>query len=301
MITGDANLHHIRWSRGAPRSSSITEEVVAWLDEHNFIILNKKGIPTHFPHDTGKHPSVIDLTWANVHATQTDATRDWAIEEKLAVGSDHIGLRWVLNSNSNEIDNLMGIRYNMKEVKSKDWIEAFDIEVELRKDKLSILLEDGNTLTHHDLDAAAEALTDALKQATAKVAPVRKPSVRSKPWWDSSCNAAVNQVQQAKRAKRQHRMENGFPSEWLEKSAKYEQNHFHWMTKWKKQQWAVQIVEEAHPEDMYSFRKWSKGGRQYPMPAIECAGQTPATTHAEKCKALRDELYQPPPALPDET
>ncbi|KAJ3899587.1 hypothetical protein F5879DRAFT_976552 [Lentinula edodes] len=113
VITGDANLHHIRWSRGAPRSSSITDEVVAW-----------------FPHDTGKHPSVSDLTWANVHATRIDATRDWAIEEKLAVGSDHIGLRWVLNSNPDEIDNPMGIRYNMKEVKSKDWIKAFDNEVE---------------------------------------------------------------------------------------------------------------------------------------------------------------------------
>ncbi|KAF8826616.1 hypothetical protein HHX47_DHR5000289 [Lentinula edodes] len=193
VITGDANLHHIRWSRGAPRSSSITDEVVAWLDEHNSIILNKKGIPTHFPHDTGKQPSVIDLTWANVHATRIDATRDWAIEEKLAVGSDHIGLRWVLNSNPDEIDNPMGIRYNMKEVKSKDWIKAFDNEVELRKDKLNILLEDGNTLTHHDLDAAAEALTDALKQATAKVAPVRKPSVRSKPWWDTggTCETAA--------------------------------------------------------------------------------------------------------------
>ncbi|KAJ3924406.1 MAG: hypothetical protein NXY57DRAFT_969968 [Lentinula lateritia] len=104
----------------------------------------------------------------------------------------------------------------------------------------------------------------------------------------------------AERAKRSHRMENGFASEWLEKCAKHEQNHFHRLTKWKKQEWAVKMVEEAHPEDMYSFRKWSKGGRQYPMPAIDRPGQTPATTHAEKCKALRDELYQPPPELPDE-
>ncbi|KAJ3933728.1 MAG: hypothetical protein NXY57DRAFT_997484 [Lentinula lateritia] len=99
-----------------------------------------------------------------------------------------------------------------------------------------------------------------MKEATAKVAPIRNPCARSKPWWDGSCTTALNRVQQAERTKRHHHMENGFSSEWLEKSAKHEQNHFHQLTKWKKQEWAVKMVEEAHPEDMYSFRKWSKGG-----------------------------------------
>ncbi len=62
----------------------------------------------------------------------------------------------------------------------------------------------------------------------------------------------------------------------------------------------MKTVEDAHPEDMWSFRKLSKGGRNYPTPAIERPGRTPATTHAEKCEALREELYQPPPDLPDE-
>ncbi|KAJ3933961.1 MAG: Endonuclease/exonuclease/phosphatase [Lentinula lateritia] len=73
VLTGDANIHHIRWLRGVPRTTSITKEIVAWLDEHNFLILNKKGCPTHYPHDTGKHPSVIDLTWSNIHASHIDA------------------------------------------------------------------------------------------------------------------------------------------------------------------------------------------------------------------------------------
>ncbi|KAF8828234.1 hypothetical protein HHX47_DHR4000457 [Lentinula edodes] len=300
VICGDANIHHIRWSRGAPKTSSITDEVVTWLDEHNFLLLNKKGVPTHFPHDIDKHPSVIDLTWSNVQALQIDATRDWAIDEDLAVGSDHMGIRWRMNSDSEEIENPMGIRYNMKEVKPTEWIEAFDNEMELRKDKFQRLLESDNTLTHDDLDAVTDAFTDAMKEATAKVAPVRNPSTRAKPWWDGACAEALNRVQVAERVRRHNRMENGFSNEWLEKSAKHEKNHFHRLTKWKKQEWAVKTVEEAHPEDIYSFRKWSKGGRQYPMPAIERPGQLPATTHAEKCKALRDELYQPPPALPDE-
>ncbi|KAJ3861478.1 hypothetical protein EV359DRAFT_66436 [Lentinula novae-zelandiae] len=95
-----------------------------------------------------------------------------------------------------------------------------------------------------------EALTESMKQATAKVAPVRNPSARAKPWWDSACMQALNRVQIADRERRHYRMENGFSDEWLEKSAKHENNHFHRLTKWKKQEWAIKTVEEAHPEDM---------------------------------------------------
>ncbi|KAF8829681.1 hypothetical protein HHX47_DHR2000335 [Lentinula edodes] len=156
VLTGDANIHHIRWSRGAPRTSSITEEVVAWLDEHNFLLVNKKGVPTHFPHDTEKHPSVIDLTWSNVQATRNDAIRDWAIDDNLAVGSDHMGIRWALNQVSEGIENPMGVKYNMKEVKPKDWIEAFNEEVSCRSDKLYKLLDEELKLTQHELDTALE-------------------------------------------------------------------------------------------------------------------------------------------------
>ncbi|KAJ3762101.1 Endonuclease/exonuclease/phosphatase, partial [Lentinula raphanica] len=47
VITGDANLHHIRWSRGTPRTSTITEEIVEWMDLNHFLLINKKGDPTH--------------------------------------------------------------------------------------------------------------------------------------------------------------------------------------------------------------------------------------------------------------
>ncbi|KAJ3858261.1 hypothetical protein EV359DRAFT_87995 [Lentinula novae-zelandiae] len=121
----------------------------------------------------------------------------------------------------------MGVKYNMKEVKPKDWIEAFNEEVSCHSDKLYKLLDEELELTQHELDTAADALTNAMKAATARVAPVHQPSARAKPWWDGQCSEALNRVQQAERAKRQHRMENGFTSEWQDELAKHEQNHFH--------------------------------------------------------------------------
>lgn len=80
----------------------------------------------------------------------------------------------------------------MKEVKPKEWIEAFDKEIEQQKDKLQTLLDKDHPLTHNEIDIAAEALTESMKQATAKVAPVRNLSARAKPWWDSACMQALN-------------------------------------------------------------------------------------------------------------
>ncbi|KAJ3758746.1 Endonuclease/exonuclease/phosphatase [Lentinula raphanica] len=83
VVTGDMNLHHVWWSRGMPKTSTITDEVVEWLDQNMFGLINKPGTPTHYPHDTEKHPSVIDLTWVNPKAAEADATQEWAIDHDL--------------------------------------------------------------------------------------------------------------------------------------------------------------------------------------------------------------------------
>ncbi|KAJ3793239.1 hypothetical protein GGU11DRAFT_852486 [Lentinula aff. detonsa] len=137
-----------------------------------------------------------------------------------------------------------------------------------------------------------------MQKATEKVAKARRPSPHAKPWWDETCMAAINRVRRAQRDARRYRMENGFADSELMKAIKHEDNHYHRLVKFKKGTWATKTIEEAHPDDMWGFRKWSKGTRNYPMPAIQRVGRPPATTHEEKCEALREELYQPAPRLP---
>ncbi|CAK5263969.1 unnamed protein product [Mycena citricolor] len=52
--------------------------------------------------------------------------------------------------------------------------------------------------------------------------------------------------------------------------------------------------------NIWGFRKWAAGARNYPSPAIKRPGQTPAVSHKDKCEALREALFQPPPLLEDE-
>lgn len=77
-------------------------------------------------------------------------------------------------------------------------------------------------------------------------------------------------------------------------------NFFKKLAKYKRTQWANEMLEEASGHDIFGFRDWSKGTRNYPSPAIDRGPGIPrATTHAEKCAALRGELYQTPPHLPN--
>ncbi|KAF7343444.1 putative RNA-directed DNA polymerase from transposon BS [Mycena venus] len=65
-----------------------------------------------------------------------------------------------------------------------------------------------------------------------------------------------------------------------------------------KRKWVIEKLEEAHTKDIWGYRKWSKGIRNYPTPAItQRDRQPPAVSHKDKCDALRDELFQPPPPL----
>ncbi|KAJ3963704.1 Endonuclease/exonuclease/phosphatase [Lentinula raphanica] len=175
VVTGDMNLHHIRWSRGEPRSSTITDEIVEWMDQNLFALINKPREPTHYPHDTGKHPSVIDLTWVNTKAAEVDATQEWAIDQDLMTGSDHVGIRWRYDPGQAQIENPLGVKYNLKKVKPAEWIKAFDEEVEKLGNRLTPITESVN-ITRDQLDDAAEALTKAMQNATEKVAQVRRPS-----------------------------------------------------------------------------------------------------------------------------
>lgn len=71
------------------------------------------------------------------------------------------------------------------------------------------------------------------------------------------------------------------------------------MCRKKKRAWVTNTLQDAKDNDIWQFQKWSKGVRNYPSPPISRGnGLPPAVSHAEKCEALRAELYQPPPQLP---
>jgi hypothetical protein len=209
LITGDWNLHHPLWSANLCANNELTNDVVEWLSDQGYTMMNKKGVPTFAQHGGRGRRSTIDLTFANAEATRNDTAKDWVVDPALGFGSDHYAIKWTIDNGREEIDNLMGTRYNLKEVEPGKWCEAFRRCLQEREATLMGLLA-GEQIDNTELDEAATALTDAMQAATAEVAPVRRPSPRARPWWSKDLTEAADRVKQLREEAAQVEGQAGF-------------------------------------------------------------------------------------------
>lgn len=300
ILTGDWNLHHPLWSARHNNSGEITTEIVDWLTDSGYSILNEKGVPTWSPHAQNCESSTLDLTFTNARASNADTIKEWAINTETTFGSDHAAIQWTLDAGRHEIPNITGTRYNIKDVDPRDWQQAFRQAIAERENELSPILTD-NALTNDYLDRASSLITEAMQQATAATAKIKKNSPKAKPWWTPELTEAAKQVNQARMEAWAFERQFGIRDRNLKSKINRARNHLKRLCKFQKAKWATDCVEKATTGDIWNFRKWSQGVRNYPTPAIDRGpNTTPATTHTEKCDAIRDELFQPPPPLTQE-
>ncbi|KAJ6522103.1 Endonuclease/exonuclease/phosphatase, partial [Mycena vulgaris] len=172
IILGDSNLHHELWSCVGVRGSTRSNAFVQWTTEKGFSIINKKGEITYVPHRRDCSPSVIDLMFVNASASVHDTVKDWTVDPSMSYGSDHHGIRWVVDYGRTEIENIAGIKYNLKDVEPLDWCEAYREAVDRHRPDIDPIMDDTHPVTNEQLETAATALTKAMKDATAKVAKV---------------------------------------------------------------------------------------------------------------------------------
>ena len=221
----------------------------------------------------------------------------WSIDPSLAHDSNHNAIKFTIDHGLKEIENPLGIKYCLNNVESKDWINAFELELNKSAQDLNIILNDPNP-TVERLDNYATLLSSALQKAIAKSAKECTPSANSKPWWDPDLTSAAKSVADARLAHLSYQRLTGEFSPPLQTKVVRNRNFFKRLCKFKKKSWATSTLENASSNDIWNFPNWAKGIRNYPTPPILRGPDRPrATTHEEKCETLRNELYQTPPAL----
>ncbi|TFY57752.1 hypothetical protein EVJ58_g6827 [Rhodofomes roseus] len=297
IISGDLNLHHPLWTKHGEPAKASTEQTVDWLAEKGFLLKNKRGEPTFYSH-AHKSFSTLDLTFVNPRAMELDAAKKWAIDESQAHGSDHFALRWELDYGATEVDNISGVKYNFKDTDEKEWRDAFRTALLTHDDELSILLDKDAMLTPEQLDRAAEGLTEAMQEANIKAAKIRKPSNKARPWWTPELQQANARVASQRSQNLAHHRQWGVQSTDITTQIKKSRSYFKRLYKKARSNWVTETLEKATSKDIWGFSKWGKGIRTYQSPAISRGpDKAPAVSHTEKCDALRDELFQPPPPL----
>uniref|UniRef100_D8Q682 Endonuclease/exonuclease/phosphatase domain-containing protein n=1 Tax=Schizophyllum commune (strain H4-8 / FGSC 9210) TaxID=578458 RepID=D8Q682_SCHCM len=172
IVLGDFNLDHPLWSTEPSRTSPGADELVDWMTDKGFALLNKKGAPTHFPRRTSAAPSVLDLTFVNGPAQQLDAAKEWALAPRYQYSSDHIGITFTLDYGATPIDNLTGEQFNVKEVKPDDFRDALREEVGRHRVAIDKIMDLDNEVPTDELEDAATALTSAIQATLRKVAKI---------------------------------------------------------------------------------------------------------------------------------
>ncbi|KAJ6458130.1 hypothetical protein C8R47DRAFT_165453 [Mycena vitilis] len=234
VILGDTNLHHEKWSRVGINGDTKANSFVDWTTEKGYTLLNKKGEVTYIPHGRHGSPSVIDLTHVNAAAVNNDTVQEWAIDGTMSYGSDHKGIRWVQNYGRREIENIAGIKYSLKEVEPGDWQQAFREALGTHRAQIEPIMDDNTPVSNDQLESAAGAITQAMKDATVKVGKERRPNANAKPWWNAELKEAANNLT-------------------LRSKVKKAANFFKRLCKATKAKWAIGKLEEAHTEDIWGF------------------------------------------------
>lgn len=295
ILTGDWNLHHPLWQSMAAEPTREARELVLWMQENGLTIVNEPDEPTYFSrHSTSR--SVLDLTFVNQVALREATVRDWHIDPASTLSSDHAGLVWCLDPGQEPVDNASAGQYNWKKADVDLFKRTLREELDARMHTFAALRDEGAWLPPAVLDTITRALHDALQVAADKAVPVRRPSTYAKPFWDAELDAAKEEIVRAKLE-----LAAALLPDVIEELAKVYTHHvrrLRRLVKKKKRAFYRARLENATSKDMWEFPRWTKGKRQYPTPPIfRGEGVPPATEHADKCAALRDALFAPPPDL----
>jgi hypothetical protein len=91
------------------------------------------------------------------------------------------------------------------------------------------------------------------------------PSKKAKPWWNTEIQHALKSTREWKtKDKQELHNTNSISSDTKSATNKAIRNLKN-KIKMEKRNWLQKTLEEADTNDIWAFRKWSKGTRNYPM------------------------------------
>lgn len=216
-----------------------------------------------------------------------------AVSDQVHAFSDHHALTWRINFASEESDLDSGAKYNLKHADKESFQRDFRTRLDGHADVFAELRDAPQAVRNTGLlGRTCEAMHDALGGAAEATVPKRRPSKHLQPWWTPELTASLQRMREAEQAAQNFPRTFKRSNQLLTSTAARERNYHHRFRKRTKAEYYNKLTEEATVEDIWDMRKWSQGRRGYRSPDIRRPDGSFARTHAEKCSALRDTLYQ---------
>ncbi|KAG9019083.1 hypothetical protein FRB90_006606 [Tulasnella sp. 427] len=306
MLTGDWNLHHEWWEPArSPAASERAQRTVDWLLNHDFLLLNEEDEPTFFGHN-GSHATTIDLTFANEAAIQVGAAKEWTTDRAMSFSSDHTAIRWVIDMGELPIDTTPNRKFNYKRADPVLFQECLVEKLQAKAETFNRINNITAAQSEEDIETAAEALLEALVAAAEATIPERRFSPHSKSFWNEELDHFLEELKEAEAVVRTETRREGVASEqatgrYLKARARFRRG-----IKATRRRDAEGKLADAKPTNVFEFKRWTEGKREYPSPAMTPrTGGTAVVQHEEKCELLLKELLPPsnwdPNDMPDLT
>ncbi|KAF8632119.1 hypothetical protein AX17_004922 [Amanita inopinata Kibby_2008] len=250
IVAGDFNLHHPSWSLQnsavALHPSSAANNLADWLVSNAFTTLNDTSSPTRRGR-TNQTDSIIDLTNANLPALADGLVSDWRCSEEFAFDSDHNALSWtsILHKQESEPPENTPTGYRIDPENKADWKEAF----------LNTIMDNPppeSYLSPEDVESGAKSILQAMSNATAASMPRRSGKAPPKAkWWNDNCDKALRDLKHANTEERSRL-----------------KARFRAAIKAAKRNWAMDIIQQTKPNEIWNLCKWASGKRKQRTPPI---------------------------------
>ena len=197
------------------------------------------------------------------------------------------------------MDNVTAQRFrwrNLEDNTLKKWKATYKLEAEDCAWAFGRLHDERPSV--QTLDITALELHNTIQAAMEVHIPKRKDRILAHPWWTPKLTQAYEFPCDLRRSAQIYlgvADEEHMETQVLIQRTK---NRLKQLTKAAKRKWINDKLEKVTLDNIWAFTKWPKGIRQYPSPPISPGEGLPtAVLHEDKCNALRNTLFQPPPPI----
>ena len=272
LLIGDFNIHSRTWSLpDTPRSTQATRLEV-WAATNLLTLANNPGEVTRRGAEH-ERDSVIDLAWYNDTAIQNTTFSGLEVDWAGSLGSDHTMLRMTGHPYEQPIPTYSeDLGYVVDPDQEEEWTLAF-------KARSSPLTFPHHPPSPNEVEEAAEALTEDIRQTNKKVLSKRRPPhPRASPWWNADCAMATQTLRNA-----------AAPEE-----RKVAHARLKGTVRAAKRTWADDYIRKAQ---LWEVTKWRHGRKLSKVPSLQ-GSEGLVHTHEEVANILSHRFFpQNPPRV----
>jgi hypothetical protein len=274
LVIGDFNTHSPSWSPPDVTRSAWAGRLEEWAASNLLQLANTPGEITRQGANHEKS-STINLAWYNGAAIQNGTFSDLRIDWDDSLGSNHACL-FVLGTFGDNgpppPEGEQDLGFVVDPERREEWTQAFRAQ--------PAGLPFSQTPTEEDVEAAVEALTEAIHQANSQTFRRRRPHhPKASPWWNAACADAVQGLRNAQgtpeKARAQARLKGTIRAA--------------------KRLWADDYIEKSQ---LWEVAVWRHGRRTSKVPSLR-GPEGLAHTHGEISTILSQRFFADAPPQVD--